>query len=177
MPMRANRPEEMWDRVDTSDPDACWEWKGQRSSRGYGYWRINGHQVATHRLAYQLEIGPIPEGFYVCHHCDNPPCINPRHLFAGTAKDNFEDSVAKGRMPRHYGDDNGSRKHPETRAVGERHGMAKLTVEDVRAILERLAKGERLLPLANEYGVSISTISNIKTGKRWRQALGLEVAA
>lgn len=82
--------------------NACWPWRGARMrSSGYGVFNVGAYnkprQVGAHRLAYQLFIGTIPPNYSICHHCDNPPCCNPKHLFAGTALDNMTDMHAKGR--------------------------------------------------------------------------------
>jgi HNH endonuclease len=86
------------DQEDQVDPlNQCEEYPGYRNRRGYGViGRHTGNKLA-HRVSYELHIGPIPEGMLVCHHCDNPPCINPKHLFLGTQKDNMGDCSSKGR--------------------------------------------------------------------------------
>lgn len=90
-----------WDQVEKLEgEDSCWEWRGRRRGRGYGYLPKpleGGTETAAHRAAWELEIGPIPDGLFVCHHCDNPPCVRPTHLFLGTNADNMRDMVAKGR--------------------------------------------------------------------------------
>ena len=91
-----NAEDRLWSRVDRSGE--CWVWTG--GTNGVGYGRVSdadGRTVLTHRLVYQLEVGPIPEGLWVLHHCDNPPCVNPAHLFLGTVGDNNRDARAKGR--------------------------------------------------------------------------------
>ncbi len=124
-----------WSRVVASGD--CWLWMGGRT-RSYGHiWR-DGRMIRVHRLAWELLVAPIPEGVCVLHHCDNPLCVNPKHLFLGTHADNRADCVAKNRH-----------------SVGERHGMAKLTSGEVRWIRKAYAAGlETQQELADRFGVS-----------------------
>ena len=95
-----------------SDPHVCWEWQGTRNKHGYGTLTYDHRTAKAHRIAYQISFGSIPEGRQVLHYCDNPPCINPEHLFLGTAKDNVHDALRKGRMkkpPMHPGKTTGVR--------------------------------------------------------------------
>jgi len=79
--------------------DGCWLWQGATQRDGYGLFRVDGRRRVAHRIALELYTGvPIPVDKFVCHHCDNPPCVRPSHLFIGTAADNVADMVAKGRL-------------------------------------------------------------------------------
>ena len=83
--------------------NGCWEWTASADKDGYGYLRINNKKPKAHRLAYETWIGPIPEDKpQVLHHCDNPPCINPEHLYAGTNKDNVKDRIKRNRSSRYW---------------------------------------------------------------------------
>jgi len=79
--------------------DTCWEWPGFRNNGKwpYGFFTLDGEQMPAHRAAWILAYGPIPDGIFILHRCDNPPCVRPSHLFAGTPLDNMRDMIAKGR--------------------------------------------------------------------------------
>ena len=93
--------ERFWAKVNKGTDAECWEWNASRNSFGYGQLTIvgpNGKRPrTTHRLSWELHVGPIPEGMCILHRCDNPPCVNPAHLFIGTKADNYRDMRAKGR--------------------------------------------------------------------------------
>jgi len=85
-----------WEKVDVRGEDECWEWQAACNSRGYGHLWLSGKPAYAHRLSWRLEHGPIPDGMFICHHCDNPLCCNPQHLFIGTPADNAQDRDRKG---------------------------------------------------------------------------------
>lgn len=149
-----------WTKVDMSrGVDACWEWAGYVNRRGYGELTVNGQRVSTHRLAYTLAIGEIPDGILVCHKCDNRACCNPNHLFLGTNADNMHDMVQKGRN---------SKGKPQIH-LGEQNGNHKLTTEQVISIRERYAAGGiTQKELAQEFEISPTQLSRIVRGLFWK---------
>jgi len=95
---RGSIKERFWKKVVAGDPNECWEWQGHINPvTHYGRIIVAGKSLYPHRVAYELEYGPIPAGLYICHRCDNPRCCNPSHLFAGTPSDKVKDAVQKGR--------------------------------------------------------------------------------
>jgi len=152
-----------WSKVDIAGPDDCWPWKAH-GLRGYGQFSIShSKMVQAHRFAWESRHGEIPSGLYCCHHCDNPPCCNPRHLFLGTAKDNKLDCIAKRRdsrgMKHHW-----HFQHPAV-LKGERVGTAKLQADSVVKIRNSKAPG---VQLAKQYGVSPALICMIRKGQIWK---------
>lgn len=176
-------PEErFWCRVQKTD--GCWLWTGKPTSDGYGCLKINDQAIRAHSYSYMLHKGEIPEGLFVCHDCpggDNPLCVNPDHLFLGTAQDNMTDRDAKGRTA--TGDRNGSRLHPEKVFKGEDHpwrkgneyhhqgeknGRAKLNEDDVRLIREMWNTGQYTKSgLGRNFGVSDVLVHKIIHGQLW----------
>lgn len=91
--------EKFWPRIRKTE--GCWLWTGPGDRRGYGqFFPKQGIHLIAHRYSWELVNGPVPEGLFVCHHCDTPPCVRPDHLFLGTPKDNHDDMVRKGRHAR-----------------------------------------------------------------------------
>lgn len=138
--------------------NGCWVWQGLTRRRGYGRAKVSGERVqGVHRVMYEIVNGPIPKGMLVCHHCDNPPCLNPAHLFLGTPQDNMRDMHEKGR-------------HRCVLPIlaGERNPLAKLKWKQVEEIRQRYAAGEiTIRKLALEYGVSRPSIQGIIRGRTW----------
>lgn len=137
----------------------CWEWDGPGLIKGYGYVDWRGKRWAAHRLSYTLLVGPIADGLFVCHHCDVRACVNPNHLFLGTAKDNLRDMTAKGR--------NVAQANPLVLSRGERHWKAKFTEADVLAIRRAARRGVPVADLAASYAVAWTTISSVVRRKTW----------
>jgi hypothetical protein len=146
-----------WSLVKKGDGDACWEWQGKRQWQGYGFYgsrRKHGAKTAVHRFSWEQASGKeIPPGMFVCHKCDNPPCVRPDHLFLGTPKDNMVDCERKGRRPH---------------ALGSACHLSKLDEERVLLIRLLAASGCRTKDLAALFEVDPMTISRIKTRRIWR---------
>ena len=145
-------PEErFWNRVKIGDPNSCWEWQGKTIKDGYGAFHFQGKRVIASRFVWILTYGEIPKGMYVLHKCDNPSCVNPRHLFLGTQKDNMRDASLK------------------LRKSGPHNGRTKLSwpqVDTIRILLER---GWSTCCLAKLFGVNYKTVWQIREGKTWRE--------
>lgn len=152
-----------WSKVDKRGDNDCWLWTGSRSRSGYGSLTMSGKPMKAHRVSFMMANDGIPKGLFVCHTCDNPPCVNPRHLFSGTARDNVEDMVRKGRNVRPVRDES---------KVAYVRGMtspaAKLTDQDVLDIRRRRATGELRKFIAADYGVDVTLVSQIAYKKIWK---------
>jgi hypothetical protein len=155
LPYRGTPEERFWKRVKQGKTENdCWDWLGAKL-QGYRQIRINHKSIKTHRFSYELHKGKIPKWLGVLHHCDNPPCCNPKHLFLGTHKENMADRDIKGRQ-----------KLPDVR--GEKNGMAKLTKEKVEKIRELYATGKYTLQeLGLMFGTNFRNVSQIINKKRW----------
>ncbi len=154
-------------------PD-CWLWIGAKSPDGYGSFWWDLVVQKSHRVSWQIHFGPIPDGLLVCHRCDNPSCVNPAHLFLGTAKDNTADCMQKGRRNTPVGHTRPAdvvrriaaarretlRLHPEVIPRGVRSHRAKFTADQVREI-RALYPATSARRIAKQLGVATTTITGI----------------
>lgn len=147
-----------WPKVDKNGPSMrqelgpCWVWTGCRTG-GYGRLNRGGKRCKleiAHRVSWEIHFGSVPVGACVLHRCDNPPCVNPAHLFLGTNPENTADKVTKGRQ-----------------AAGESHGMATLTVSDVAEIRALRSAGVSGPIVAARFGISNAHVHRIATGQCW----------
>jgi len=155
--------ERFWKKVSFDSDNDCWLWTASGNGRGYGRIKINGRNESAHRVAWEIYHGKtIPYGKVICHTCDNPRCVNPKHLFIGTQRDNVRDAVNKGR--------NG---YPK----GEKHRWSKLTKDNVLLIREKHKNlggkriGKYIESMAKLYGVKYETIEAVIYGRTWKHLL------
>lgn len=140
--------------------DSCWLWSATKNDKGYGQYYADGRLMYAHRFSWTLFNGQIPNGLNVLHKCDVPNCVNPKHLFLGTQKDNTKDMFDKGR---------------QNIVTGENNGQSKLTDSQIREIREIYRPGKSGVGseysqrgLAKKYGVSVSRICEIVNRKNWK---------
>ena len=143
--------ERFWNRVNKTN--SCWEWQGFKGSGGYGQVSLYNKVYTTHRLSAMLD-GKDIDNKLVCHHCDNPSCVNPEHLFVGSPADNMQDKVNKGRQTRH---------------IGSKNPMSKLNEADVKTIISLYTNKTLSIPkIAKKYNVDPCVIYGIKAKKYWK---------
>ena len=144
---------ETLDQLSIPEPNSgCWIWFGAVNGQGYGNIGRFGKSLKAHRVSWQVNRGPIPRGKHVLHRCDMTCCINPDHLFIGTASDNMLDMYSKGR-------------HKKVRLTGTDHPGSKLTEADALYIL---STPKHTRGLAQKFGVSNSRISSVRKGLTWK---------
>ena len=137
----------------------CWNWIGKKDKRGYGRCSFEGRKQFAHRISHKVFKGPIPDGLYILHSCDNPACINPDHLRIGTQAENMNDAVVRRRMP-----------------IGEQSSMSKLSNESVMQIVEMRNSGMSIADIARNFNVEFTTVSVILRGHTWSWLTGIERA-
>lgn len=148
----------------------CWEWILPAETGGYGTCRWNLKKRPAHRVSWEIHFGEIPEGMRVMHKCDNRKCIRDSHLKIGTAKDNSDDMIAKGRRYQIRGHECWARKFPE-RVRGSKNPAAKLNERRVKIIKRLLVAGMPQLHIARLFQLSTGTIGFIKSGKNWSHVI------
>lgn len=149
---RLNAPEDFWRFVEKIPGIDCWLWSGVTVRGGYGRFAFNRSKYRAHRFSWIISNGNIPDELQVLHRCDNPPCVNPAHLFLGTNKDNIADKVAKGRA---------SRWAPR----GSDGSNAKLTDNQVLSIRD----DKRIYRLiAADFGITSRQVCSIKLRRQWK---------
>jgi hypothetical protein len=155
MPQRDCRSlKEKFDSSYLPEPNSgCWIWLGTVQGGRYGAIWFGGKFLTAHRVAWELNNKPIPDGMVACHKCDTPLCVNPRHIFIGTQADNVADMEKKGRA---------------NKSKGDAHLRAKIKSHQIPEIIQRRKNGEYLKSIAKDFAVSYSTISAIVRGVSWK---------
>lgn len=141
-----------WSSVDKTD--CCWNWMAGKTRTGYGQFKAGGLHGA-HRYSYVLRHSHIPQGMQINHHCDNRACVNPDHLYAGTAKQNMQDMLRRGR----------------DRVIGSRNGHASLNEEIIPFVRLWLSKGYKQREISQAFGIGRNTLYYIKSGRSWSHVM------
>lgn len=176
----SNIIDRFWSKVDVKGEDDCWQWhgtimhpRGKHGRGGYGNIYVNGGKMLAHRLSWVIANGSIPEGLWVLHTCHNRACVNPTHLYVGTAKDNTRDAIVRGTQYKHQFPKGQTHNKGHTRSRGELNSQAKLTELEVREIRSLYSTGNYTqTELGRRYGVTPPQISHIVNLKTW-QYLGV----
>jgi hypothetical protein len=142
----------LFERVDKTGD--CWIWTGAKTPEGYGMMRRGHGTRYAHRIVVEMVYGPIPDGMYACHHCDNPPCVRPDHLFIGTPQDNVRDMHAKGRgtWPIRFGSEN---------------SFAVLTESVVMEMRRLSSEGVATAEIARRFNQNEGTTAHAIAGTTW----------
>ena len=143
-----------WKFVKQGDDDECWEWTGNKNRRSYGLLSCKHVKILAHRFSWELHNGPIPQGdgyhgTCVLHKCDNPSCVNPKHLRLGTQEDNMQDMAQKGRAV--------------TVRISKNAKLSEEHVREIKALLSQ--KSLSIRSIAEQFGVSHNSVWMIKQGK------------
>jgi len=150
-----NELDRFWEKVNKNTSNGCWEWTAGKYRGGYGHFRrlVDGKwkMYKSHRFSYELHKGEIPKGYFVCHKCDNPSCVNPEHLFAGTVKENALDCRLKGRQ-----------------RFGIVEGQRNLSKDIAEALRADYAAGMTYNELMKKYETSKSQVSRIVLRQIWK---------
>lgn len=145
--------EKFWSRVNKCE-SGCWIWQGGTTDDGYGTVNFKGRTQLAHRVAWLLTYNEFPK-LQLLHSCDNPPCVNTNHLREGTNAENVEDRVRRQRS-----------------AVGQKYPQSKLTVDDVKQIIQLIGQGLSNYAIAKRFPVSHMVIKGIREGKKWKHVTG-----
>lgn len=172
--------ERFWNRVDIRSDSECWPWKKSRMKSGYGKVKRSGKHLLSHRIAFELSNGrPPKKGLCVLHHCDNPPCCNPKHLYEGTYQDNMQDALKRNRLPRFHkrlkpqwlvshnisvGIRNAQRRAMQL-GIPLRKYAANIT-EDIISQIHQLKSTKTQMEIAEIFGLSQGTVSRVINRKR-----------
>ena len=179
MASRKSIIDRFWSKVDKDGPvpehvpeiGQCWIWTGGVDAHSYGSIAVGRTMIRAHRMSWNVHVGPVPDGLNVLHRCDNPPCVNPAHLWLGTQKDNARDRERKGRGNQVKGERHGLRLHPERVARGSRHHAAKIDETTVREIRRSRDSGDSLLTIAKRFGLHFGTVSKIVHRRLWKHVV------